>query len=62
MNQFLVFCVELLIFVALLGGLYWLFEQITLPQPVKVIILIIISCVGLLYFLQSGTLPAIGKI
>ncbi len=54
MNGFLIFCAQVLIFCALLGGVWYLFKSIDLPQPIKILVLVVVCAVGLIYFLQSG--------
>ena len=57
MAGFLIIIAYALIFLVLLGILYWGLQSVNLPQPIKTGIIIIIVAVGIIYFLQSGGIP-----
>ncbi len=56
MTGFVLFLAYALLCVILLGVLYWVFEQVSLPQPIKIAIIGIIVVVGVIYFIQGGYL------
>jgi hypothetical protein len=58
MTGFILFCAYALIFLVLLGLLYWGLKSTELPEPVKTGIIIIIVAVGIIYFVGSGSFPA----
>ncbi len=60
MSGFVLFLAYALLCVILLGVLYWVFEQVSLPQPIKIAIIGVIVVVGVIYFVQGGYLAEIG--
>ncbi len=54
MDHFLIFLAYALIFLVLLGLLYWGLQKVSLPEPVKAGIVIILVALGVIYFVQSG--------
>lgn len=61
MTGFLLFCAYAVICCLLLGVLYWALNATNLPQPLKVGVVVFLAMIGLIYFLNSGYLPSIGK-
>jgi len=59
MAGFLILLAWALIFLVLLGVLYWGLQSVNLPQPIKTGIIIIIVALGIIYFLQSGSMPSL---
>lgn len=59
MSGFIIFLAYALIILALLGVLYWGLQSVNLPQPVKVAIIVIVVAVGVIYFVNSGMMPAL---
>ncbi len=59
MSAFILFLAYALLCVILLGLLYWIFDQITLPQPIKIAIIGIIVVVAVIYFVQGGYLTSL---
>lgn len=56
MSAFLIFLAYALIALVLLGILYWGLQQVNLPQPVKVGIIVILVAIGVIYFVNAGGL------
>jgi len=56
MAGFIVLCAYILIFLVLLGLLYWGLESTALPQPIKTGIIIILVAVAIIYFVGGGEL------
>lgn len=57
MTGFLIFLAYALIFLALLGVLFWGLQSTSLPQPVKTAVIIIVVALGVIYLLSNGYLP-----
>jgi uncharacterized membrane protein YwzB len=59
MSGFIIFLAYALIFLVLLGVLWWCLQQVNLPQPIKTAIVVILVCVAVIYFVQSGEIPTL---
>jgi hypothetical protein len=61
MSGFIIFLAYALICCVLLGLLYWGLESTSLPQPIKVGILIVLVAMGVIYFVQGGYLTELPR-
>lgn len=61
MTGFLLFCAYAVICCMIGGLLWWALNQTSLPQPIKVGVVVFLAMIGLIYFLHSGYLPEIGR-